>query len=106
MTGLEKLADVLKITPEVASLRLAKILPQLAQVLLVTPEDAALLLAKVLTQATERESEIITFRFGLDEGILRTLEETCEACSSTREQVRQIEQKALARMRHPLFLTD
>ena len=82
-------------------------LEKLAQELGVTPEDAALRIAKVLAQVTERESEIITFRFGFDrDGERRTLEETGAEFSLTRERVRQIEQKALARMRHPKLLTD
>lgn len=50
---------------------------------------------------SEREREVLRCRFGLNDGEPRTLEETGEAFSLTRERVRQIEMKFLAELRHP-----
>lgn len=52
-------------------------------------------------QLDARAQEILAFRYGFVDGKARTLEECAEAFSVSREQVRQIEQKAFARMRHP-----
>lgn len=45
--------------------------------------------------------EILAFRWGLEDGVRRTLEECAKKFNTTRERVRQIEQKAFARLRHP-----
>jgi len=58
----------------------------------------------VLQSLTEREKEVITLRFGLRDGIELTLEETSTHFGVTRERVRQIEEKALRKMRHPTRL--
>ena len=47
-----------------------------------------------------REQKILIMRFGLDDGILRTLEETAKEFGVTRERIRQIEAKALEKIRH------
>ena len=78
----------------------------LAEELMVSPEEAALRLAKLLSQLPEKERDIFSFRLGLDDGELRTLEETSVAFKVTRERVRQTEMKSLARLRHPKFMTD
>lgn len=57
--------------------------------------------AEVLSKLTERESKIIRLRFGLDSGYPRTLEEVGKMFNVTRERVRQIEAKAIRRLRHP-----
>jgi RNA polymerase primary sigma factor len=57
--------------------------------------------AHVLRTLTPREASIITLRFGLEDGTERTLEEVGENFQVTRERIRQIEAKALRKMRHP-----
>ena len=58
-------------------------------------------LQEVLTTLTEREQEVLTLRFGLADGYSRTLEEVGRKFNVTRERIRQIEAKALRKMRHP-----
>jgi RNA polymerase primary sigma factor len=58
-------------------------------------------LKEVLTTLTEREQEVLTLRFGLHDGYSRTLEEVGRKFNVTRERIRQIEAKALRKMRHP-----
>jgi RNA polymerase primary sigma factor len=58
-------------------------------------------LADVLTSLTERERKVLELRFGLGDGYARTLEEVGRQFSVTRERIRQIEAKALRKMRHP-----
>ena len=55
-----------------------------------------------LGELTEREQEIVRMRFGLDDGQARTLEDVGKEFNVTRERVRQIEAKALRKLRHPL----
>ena len=56
---------------------------------------------KVLSTLTDREAKIIKLRFGIDSGYPRTLEEVGRIFRVTRERVRQIEAKALRKLRHP-----
>jgi len=66
--------------------------------------DTAMLAEKlddIMRVLTPREEKIIRLRFGLDDGISRTLEEVAAKFDLTRERIRQIEQSALRRMRHP-----
>jgi RNA polymerase primary sigma factor len=71
------------------------------------PSDAAtrLLLNEAVKRAlgelTEREQEVVRLRFGLDDGRVRTLVEVGEIFGVTRERIRQIEMKTLAKLRHP-----
>ncbi|NCA81698.1 MAG: RNA polymerase sigma factor RpoD [Opitutae bacterium] len=58
-------------------------------------------LQDVLGTLTEREQEVLTLRFGLVDGYSRTLEEVGKKFKVTRERIRQIEAKALRKMRHP-----
>lgn len=58
-------------------------------------------LEEVLKTLTEREQKILVLRFGLEDGHARTLEEIGQLFNVTRERIRQIEQKALRKMRHP-----
>lgn len=58
-------------------------------------------LAEVLDTLTEREQKVLRLRFGLDDGKGRTLEEVGEEFDVTRERIRQIEAKALRKLRHP-----
>ncbi len=56
----------------------------------------------VLDDLSEREAEVVRLRFGLDDGRPRTLEEVGREFGVTRERIRQIESKTLAKLRHPL----
>ena len=58
-------------------------------------------LVEVLGTLTEREQKVLRLRFGLDDGRARTLEEVGKEFNVTRERIRQIEAKALRKMRHP-----
>ena len=58
-------------------------------------------LDNVLDSLTEREREVLRLRFGLDDGRSRTLEEVGKEFKVTRERIRQIEAKALRKLRHP-----
>jgi RNA polymerase primary sigma factor len=55
----------------------------------------------VLGTLTEREQAVLNLRFGLTDGYSRTLEEVGRQFSVTRERIRQIEAKALRKLRHP-----
>ena len=71
------------------------------------PADAAAFtllkeqLHEVLGTLTEREQKVLKLRFGLDDGRARTLEEVGKEFNVTRERIRQIEAKALRKLRHP-----
>ena len=71
------------------------------------PSDAAAYtmlkeqLINVLDTLTEREEKVLRLRFGLDDGRARTLEEVGKEFQVTRERIRQIEAKALRKLRHP-----
>lgn len=58
-------------------------------------------LMEVLSTLTEREQKVLRLRFGLDDGRPRTLEEVGRQFNVTRERIRQIEAKALRKLRHP-----
>ncbi len=79
----------------------------LAEDKLVSPDEVAsheLLkehLGQVLASLTPREREVLTLRYGLDDGRQRTLEEVGKIFGVTRERIRQIEAKALRKLRHP-----
>ncbi|HEV2360779.1 MAG TPA: RNA polymerase sigma factor RpoD [Acidimicrobiales bacterium] len=57
---------------------------------------------RALSELTDREQEVVRLRFGLDDGRIRTLEEVGQAFGVTRERIRQIEMKTLAKLRHPM----
>ncbi len=63
-------------------------------------------LDEVLGSLTEREEKVLRLRFGLGDGYPRTLEEVGSVFNVTRERVRQIEAKALRKMRHPTRAKD
>ena len=72
-----------------------------------SPSDAAIQLsmkehtASMLKTLSPREEKIIKMRFGLDDGSEHTLEEVGQSFAVTRERIRQIEAKALRKLRHP-----
>ena len=74
---------------------------------IVGPEEAAAYsmlqeqIKKLLETLTEREQRVLTLRFGLQDGRSRTLEEVGKEFNVTRERIRQIEAKALRKLRHP-----
>ena len=71
------------------------------------PEDAATYsilkdqITKLLDTLTDREQRVLVLRFGLNDGRSRTLEEVGKEFNVTRERIRQIEAKALRKLRHP-----
>ena len=73
----------------------------------VAPAEAASVMllkekmADVLKNLTERERKVLVLRFGLEDGHQRTLEEVGQEFGVTRERIRQIEAKALRKLRHP-----
>jgi RNA polymerase primary sigma factor len=74
----------------------------------VAPADAAAramlneAVGEALDELTERERKVVRLRFGLEDGQARTLEEVGKEFGVTRERVRQIEAKTLAKLRHPI----
>ncbi len=72
-----------------------------------TPQEAAAFtllqeqIREVLATLTDREQKVLRLRFGLDDGRQRTLEEVGKEFNVTRERIRQIEAKALRKLRHP-----
>ena len=72
-----------------------------------SPQDSASMLllkeqlANVLQTLTPREAKVLSLRFGLEDGHPRTLEEVGKEFEVTRERIRQIEAKALRKLRHP-----
>ena len=58
-------------------------------------------LDEVMSTLTPREAKVLRLRFGLDDGKARTLEEVGKEFQVTRERIRQIEAKALRKLRHP-----
>ena len=58
-------------------------------------------LAQVMETLTPREAKVLRLRFGLEDGRAHTLEEVGKEFDVTRERVRQIESKALRKLRHP-----
>ena len=74
----------------------------------VEPADAAArallseAVGEALDELTERERQVVRLRFGLDDGQIRTLEEVGREFGVTRERIRQIEAKTLAKLRHPI----
>ena len=58
-------------------------------------------LREILNTLTDRERQVVDFRFGLSDGFSRTLEEVGRLFNVTRERIRQIEAKALRKLRHP-----
>ncbi len=110
----EKVREILKIAQEPVSLEtpigeeedshLGDFIPDIDAP---APADAAAFsmlkeqLVTVLGTLTEREQKVLKLRFGLEDGRARTLEEVGKEFDVTRERIRQIEAKALRKLRHP-----
>ena len=58
-------------------------------------------ITEALTELSDRERQVVKLRFGLEDGQIRTLEEVGQEFGVTRERIRQIESKTLAKLRHP-----
>ena len=113
-TTVEKIRDIYKISQEPVSLEtpigeeddshLGDFIPDETNM---SPEDFAINellkdeISEVLLTLTEREEKVIRLRFGLEDGRPRTLEEVGQLFGVTRERIRQIEAKALRKLRHP-----
>jgi RNA polymerase primary sigma factor len=73
----------------------------------IAPADAAAramlteAVGEALSQLNDREQQVVKMRFGLEDGEMRTLEEVGREFGVTRERIRQIESKTLAKLRHP-----
>ena len=112
--SVEKIRDIYKISQEPVSLEipigeeedshLGDFIPDETNM---SPEDFAINellkdeISEVLLTLTEREEKVIRLRFGLEDGRPRTLEEVGQLFGVTRERIRQIEAKALRKLRHP-----
>ena len=112
--SVEKIRDIYKISQEPVSLEipigeeddshLGDFIPDETNM---SPEDFAVNellkdeISEVLLTLTEREEKVIRLRFGLEDGRPRTLEEVGQLFGVTRERIRQIEAKALRKLRHP-----
>ena len=59
-------------------------------------------MGEALDELTDRERQVVRLRFGLEDGQARTLEEVGKEFGVTRERIRQIEAKTLAKLRHPI----
>lgn len=110
----EKVREILKISQEPVSLETpigeeedSQLGDFIEDEAAVVPPDAASFsmlqeqLSKVLDGLAERERKVISLRFGLEDGHPRTLEEVGREFGVTRERIRQIESKTLAKLRHP-----
>ena len=111
---IEKVREIMKIAQEPVSLEtpigeeedshLGDFIPDID---IPAPAEAAAFtllreqLLEVLDTLTEREEKVLKLRFGLDDGRARTLEEVGKEFNVTRERIRQIEAKALRKLRHP-----
>ena len=116
----EKIIEILKISQESSSLE-AKIWGEdneisaadfIADQNAISPDNVAFItflrqrINEILNTLTAREEKIIKLRFGLEDGRPRTLEEVGLLFNVTRERIRQIEVKALRRLRHPVRSTN
>ncbi len=112
--SVEKIREVLKISQDPVSLETpigeeddSHLGDFLKDTLTLSPEDYTVHemlkdeISDVLLTLTEREEQVLRLRFGLDDGSCKTLEEVGQMFGVTRERIRQIEAKALRKLRHP-----
>ena len=97
-----EILEVVKAVSDVADIMDAKILVSGGRGV-GSPENFKMLedLAEVLCTLSARERDVLRLRFGMDDGRQRTLEEVGQLFGVTRERIRQIEAKALRKLRHP-----
>ena len=110
----ERVREILRLSQETVSLEqpmgeddfsLSDLLEDLSAV---APSEAAAramlneAVYDALAELSDRERKVVRMRFGLDDGEMRTLEEVGKAFGVTRERIRQIESKTLAKLRHPM----
>ncbi len=110
----ERVREILRVSQETVSLEqpmgeddfiLSDLLEDQAAV---APSEAATramlneAVGEALGELSERERKVVRLRFGLDDGEMRTLEEVGREFGVTRERIRQIESKTLAKLRHPM----
>ena len=86
--------------------KVKKLVPVVRDLVFVRTDRSSMLLLKeqlndVLRTLTPREAKVLALRFGLEDGRPRTLEEVGKEFDITRERIRQIEAKALRKLRHP-----
>lgn len=110
----EKVRDILRVSQETVSLEqpmgdddfsLSDLIEDEAAVAPAEAAARAMLnraVAEALSELPERERRVVRLRFGLDDGQMRTLEEVGREFGVTRERIRQIESKTLAKLRHPM----
>ena len=109
-----RVRDILKVSQETVSLdqpmgeddfSLSDLIEDEAAI---APSEAAALamlneaVNQALSELSDRERRVVRLRFGLDDGEMRTLEEVGREFGVTRERIRQIESKTLAKLRHPM----
>ena len=112
--SVERVREILKISQEPVSLETpigeeedSQLGDFIEDESLLSPVDSASFsmlkeeLEEAMASLTERERNVIKLRFGLDDGKTRTLEEVGKEFNVTRERIRQIEAKALRKLRHP-----
>ncbi|MDQ6908798.1 MAG: RNA polymerase sigma factor RpoD, partial [Chloroflexota bacterium] len=110
----ERVREIIKISQEPVSLEMpigeeedSHLGDFVPDTLAIAPEDGATIgllreqVDKVLGNLSDRERQVLVLRFGLDDGNSRTLEEVGKEFGVTRERIRQIEAKALRKLRHP-----
>ncbi|HET6914676.1 MAG TPA: RNA polymerase sigma factor RpoD [Acidimicrobiales bacterium] len=110
----EKVRDILRVSQETVSLEqpmgeddfsLSDLIEDEAAVAPAEAAARAMLnqaVNEALSELSERERRVVRLRFGLDDGQMRTLEEVGREFGVTRERIRQIESKTLAKLRHPM----
>jgi len=110
----EKVRDILRVSQETVSLEqpmgeddfsLSDLIEDEAAVAPAEAAARAMLnqaVTEALSELSDRERRVVRLRFGLDDGQMRTLEEVGREFGVTRERIRQIESKTLAKLRHPM----
>jgi RNA polymerase primary sigma factor len=110
----ERVRDIVRVSQETVSLEqpmgeddfsLSDLLEDPAAVAPLEAAARAMLneaVGQALDELSERERKVVRLRFGLEDGEMRTLEEVGREFGVTRERIRQIESKTLAKLRHPM----
>lgn len=72
-----------------------------AQIMPIWPDELFLAIDELLAEFSAREQKVLVMRFGLDDGVTHSLQEVAAELDVTRERIRQVEAKALRKLRHP-----